>query len=92
MDRKINRKILMGMMILVIVIVIEVQSINLNTFHICFTEYVSHCQHHIMKFEMELYGECVVQSFYQCMNEQVHPYDPEYKVGNYVCKIATKKK
>lgn len=41
---------------------------------------------------MELYGECVVQSFYQCMNEQVHPYDPEYKVGNYVCKIATKKK
>lgn len=63
MDRKINRKILMGMMILVIVIVIEVQSIDLNTFHICFTEYVSHCQHHIMKFEMELYGECVLQSF-----------------------------
>ena len=72
---------LMGMMMLVIVIVIEVQSTDLNTFHICFTEYVSHCQHHIMKFEMELFGECVLQSFYQCMNEQVHPYDPEYKAA-----------
>ena len=51
------------MMILVIVIAIKVQSTDLNTFHICFTEYVSHCKHHIMEFEMELFGECVLHSF-----------------------------
>ena len=58
-----DRKILMGMIILVIVIAIKVQSTDLNTFHICFTEYVSHCKHHIMEFEMELFGECVLHSF-----------------------------
>ena len=91
MDRIFMRKSLIGMMVLVIFLLIEVNAKRFvfPRFHICYRDELNNCHDFTKDIELEKLGMCVVRSFDHCLSIRRHHTDNNYQAAK-ACFIPCK--